>query len=333
MRRLTLVLIVVIVAGTALWVTLTPPAETVVTDGAEAGQDQSLPNEPPMASGTTEPSSTGNSQPASPIRAAFYYPWFPSAWDQGGVDPFTNFTPSLGRYDTKDEAVIDEQLTLARDAGIEAFISSWWGAGHHTDKALETLLRRTTQDGSPNPDLRWAIYYEEEGQLDPGSASIAEDLRYLQSRYFALPGYLRVDGKPVVFVWADPDDAQGMVDRWAAAEREFGEDVFVVLKVFNGYQSASNQPDSWHQYAPASPYSEHLPHSVAISPGFWLVGENSRLDRDLSRFASDVERMNQSGAFWHLITSWNEWGEGTAVEPAESCCFRCRCCLPPTPGP
>lgn len=338
MGRLTLVFIAVIVAGAALWAVLTPQAETDAVSGVEAGEEPSVPDEQPPseetdglgptasdASATTQPSSTSNpapsatsgGQPASPIRAAFFYPWFPDAWDQGGMDPFTNFTPSLGRYDTMDTAVIDEQLALARDAGIEAFIASWWGAGHHTDQALGTLLRQTTRDGSPNPDLRWAIYYEEEGQSDPRSSSIAEDLRYLRSRYFALPGYLRVDGKPVVFVWADRNDAQGMVDRWAAAEQEFGDDVFVVLKVFNGYESAQNQPDSWHQYEPASPYSEHLPHSVAVSPGFWLAGEAPRLGRDLSRFASDVERMNESGAFWHLITSWNEWAEGTSVEPAD----------------
>src|SRR5437870_9320214 len=35
-------------------------------------------------------------QPAFPIRAAFYYPWFPEAWNQRGITPYSNFTPSLG---------------------------------------------------------------------------------------------------------------------------------------------------------------------------------------------------------------------------------------------
>src|SRR5262249_12568435 len=29
----------------------------------------------------------GDPQPSFPIRAAFYYPWFPEAWTQGGVYP------------------------------------------------------------------------------------------------------------------------------------------------------------------------------------------------------------------------------------------------------
>ena len=39
-----------------------------------------------------------DSQPSFPIRAAFYYPWFPQAWDQQGFDPFTNYTPTSGFY-------------------------------------------------------------------------------------------------------------------------------------------------------------------------------------------------------------------------------------------
>jgi hypothetical protein len=40
-----------------------------------------------------------DSQPSFPIRTAFYYPWFPEAWNQQGFNPFTNYTPSLVFYD------------------------------------------------------------------------------------------------------------------------------------------------------------------------------------------------------------------------------------------
>ncbi|RPJ26412.1 MAG: hypothetical protein EHM33_11625, partial [Chloroflexi bacterium] len=40
-----------------------------------------------------------DTQPSFPIRAAFYYPWFPEAWDQRAINPYTNYTPSLGFYD------------------------------------------------------------------------------------------------------------------------------------------------------------------------------------------------------------------------------------------
>jgi hypothetical protein len=59
------------------------------------------------------------------------YPWFAEAWDQGGLDPFTQFTPSLGRYDSSDSGIIDRQVALATGAGLDAFINSWWSGSSH----------------------------------------------------------------------------------------------------------------------------------------------------------------------------------------------------------
>src|SRR3954463_3464751 len=49
-------------------------------------------------------------QPRLPIRAAFYYPWFPEAWRQRGIDPFTHFPPAAGFYSEDDAAVIRHQV-------------------------------------------------------------------------------------------------------------------------------------------------------------------------------------------------------------------------------
>jgi hypothetical protein len=40
---------------------------------------------PPPASAGAAAAPAGSSQPAAPIRAAFFYPWFPSAWTQQGI--------------------------------------------------------------------------------------------------------------------------------------------------------------------------------------------------------------------------------------------------------
>ena len=247
-----------------------------------------------------------------PIRAAFMYPWFPNAWNQGGQLPFSQFTPSSGLYDSSDPATIDRQVEQATDAGLEAFIASWWGPGHHTDAALTAVFDQVPQ--SPNPDFRIAVYYEEEGQSHPSPSAIKDDLDYLE-RFFDSPNYLRIDNKPVVFVWADVNDRADMATRWSDAKNLFG-DVYVVLKVFPGFRDVADQPDSWHQYAPADNYSEHLPFSATVSPGFWHANEETpRLERDPVRFRNDVEAMTTSDAFWQLVTTWNEWGEGTGVEP------------------
>ncbi len=311
----------VIVAGSSA--TATPTRTATAKPSATATKvPPTATNVPPTATATmtaVPPTATPagtNYQPAAPIRAAFFYPWFPQAWTQQGIFPFTNYHPSLGWYSSTDDAIIDTQLTLALQAHLDAFIASWWGQGQHTDTAFQYILNRSERAGSPYQNMRWAIYYENESLGDPSSATILNDLQYLAAKALTHPGYLKVNGKPVVFVYADANDACGMADRWVQAKNAFGGNVYIVLKVFPGYLNCASQPDSWHQYSPAVGFDQQGKLSAAAAPGFWLKGQPVRLVRDPVRFESDVKKVVASGAFWQLITTWNEWGEGTSVEPA-----------------
>ncbi len=252
---------------------------------------------------------TTRAQPRFPIRAAFYYPWFPEAWRQQGLDPFTHFTPSAGFYSEDETTTIRRQIAAMRYGRIDAGIASWWGRGSRSDRRIASLL--AAAHGTP---FRWALYYEPEGQGDPSPAAIRADLAYIRDRYASDPAYLRVNGRFVVFVYADANDGAAMADRWKAAN-DTG--AYVVLKVFSGYRQVASQPDAWHQYAPARAEDSQPGQSFAVSPGFWHAREAApRLERSVGRFAGSVRAMIASGAPWQLVTTFNEWGEGTAVEPA-----------------
>jgi hypothetical protein len=274
----------------------------------------------PSASATNPPNPTvtppaNNYQPGFPIRAAFAYPWFPEAWNQQGYNPFTNYTPSLGFYDSGSVSVIQDHISAMTYANFSAAILSWWGEGSRTDQRVASILGATP--GSSNPNFRWSLYYENESQADPAIEQIQGNLQYIQSHYGNDPSFLRVNGKFVVFVYADALDSCGMVDRWVQANIALGHPAYIVLKVFSGYRSCSNQPDSWHQYGPAVAVDEQKGYSYAISPGFWKKGEaNPRLARNLTDWSSNVKSMVASGEPWQLVTTLNEWGEGTSVESA-----------------
>jgi len=250
----------------------------------------------------------GDYQPTFPIRAVFYYPWFPEAWSQGGINPYTNYSPTLGYYSSADPAVIRQHIAAMQYGGIAAGIASWWGQGHLTDQHFATILATTA--GST---LRWTIYYEPEGQGNPAVSQITADLIYLRDHYGGDPSYLRIAGRFVVFVYADATDGCSMVDRWKQANSV---NAYIVLKVFAGYKTCANQPDGWHQYAPSVAADSQGAFSYSISPGFWKVGEAPRLTRDLARWTTNIGNMIASGARFQLITTFNEWGEGTAVESA-----------------
>ena len=247
-------------------------------------------------------------QPKLPIRAAFYYPWFPETWGPSS-NPFTNYHPSAGLYDSTDSATIKHHIDAMQYGGIQAGISSWWGQGTKTDQRMPGLLRAADGTG-----FRWTVYYEPEAQGDPTVAQLQDDLTYLSSHYGNDPSFLRIDGRFVVFVYADGADACGMASRWAQANTV---NAYIVLKVFSGFKTCAQQPAGWHQYGPASASADMAPYSYTISPGFWKKGETARLTRDPARWANQVAAMASSTAQFQLITTFNEWGEGTAVESAD----------------
>jgi Glycosyl hydrolase family 99 len=246
-----------------------------------------------------------------PVRAAFYYPWFPETWTVRGRH--VGYRPGLGYYSSSEAAVVRSHMRQLQHAGMEAAIASWWGQGTHFESfRLPLLLNTTVSLASP---LKWAVYHEQEGNTDPSVAALQADLSYLAARYARHPAYARVGGRPVIFVYNANDSTCEVADRWqqAAAGRWY-----VVLKVFPAYTTCARQPDSWHQYAPAQPASVQVPHSYNISPGFWRADEAApRLARDPARWRQNIQAMVASGARWQLVTSFNEWGEGTAVENAQ----------------
>jgi hypothetical protein len=279
--------------------------------GPGSGSSGAAPGGSVTAPSTGPPPPAPNGEPSFPIRAAFYYPWFPETWGSGS-SKYTHYHPTAGFYSSDDTAVIARHLDELRYGNIQVGISSWWGQGHYTDKRLGTILSVTHSTGSP---VRWAVYYENEGFGDPSVAQLASDLKYLRDKYASDPAFLKLGGRFVVFAYGDGNDSCGMVDRWRQASAGTG--AYIVLKLFPGYMSCASQPDGWHQYAPAVRADAHPGQSFEVSPGFWLATDSApRLARDPGCFRAAVRDMVASGAPWQLVTTFSEWGEGTSVEPA-----------------
>lgn len=235
------------------------------------------------------------------IRAAFYYPWFPETWGSGTI-----FQPSLGAYKSE-LGIIQTHVAEMRYSRHTAAIASWWGPGTPYDSRIATCLQ-----AAEGTAFKWCVYHEMEGYKDPSVSLLRDDLAYLQYTYAQHRNYLRINRKPVIFVYAGMGDGAEMTDRWQQAS---GGAFHICQKIFPGFMSSPSQPDSWHEYAPAAPVSNFSPLSFSVSPGFAKPGEDIRLPRDPARFRANVKAMDDSEAFWKLTTTFNEWGEGTAVEP------------------
>ena len=127
----------------------TPASVSASASGAPTGSPQATSPSPTSAFTPTEtpvptnPPPLPGSQPSLPVRAAFYYPWFPEAWNQQGLNPFTHYNPSLGWYDSSASATIHAHIGAMQYAGIQVAISSWWGVGTRSDTRIPTILANT----------------------------------------------------------------------------------------------------------------------------------------------------------------------------------------------
>jgi glycoprotein endo-alpha-1,2-mannosidase len=110
-------------------------------------------------------------------------------------------TPKLGRYDSTDPNVVRDHIAQSVRGGIAFWASSWWRPGDYTDTTLHDVIFKHPDAGK----LKYAILYESTGRLGtfarPDYSRWIDDLNYLQKTYFDHPYYLRIDGRPVLFVY------------------------------------------------------------------------------------------------------------------------------------
>jgi hypothetical protein len=259
------------------------------------------------------------SQPSLPLRLAFYYGWFPEVWFDTATFPFSRYDPLPGGYyDSADARLLSTQIAAMQYGKIGAGIWSWWGRGTPTDLRFPVALAMARQTS-----FRWAVYYEPEGYGDPSPPQIRSDLEYIRDTYASNPSYLRIDGRFVVFAYGGRESCS-VADRWTQAAQGLG--AYIVLPAFDGFRDCASQPDSWHFYSASIAEFELHGYSFGVCPGFWRIDEpqprlvrdepQPRLVRDVQRFAQDVRDMVASHEPLQLVLTFNEWGEGTAVEDA-----------------
>ncbi|NRA47257.1 MAG: hypothetical protein HRU09_20085 [Oligoflexales bacterium] len=127
-----------------------------------------------------------------------------------------------------------------------------------------------------------------------------------------------------------------VVSKWRDAVTELknsdGIEWHVVLKVFGNYRECDigQATITWHQYGPSTVTHQHGhskniegfegSSSFVVSPGYRKANydDGKFLRRNSSDWEAAVKNMVDSNAIWHLITTFNEWGEGTGIEPVHN---------------
>lgn len=255
--------------------------------------------------------------------AIFYYPWYgtPSVdggwrhWNQNNhqppVDLYSRYYPLNGPYSSADPKVVNQQMTEIAAAGVDEVVVSWWGRGSDEDRLLPLVLAAARRHGL-------AIGVHLEPYQGRSTATVAQDLPYLQSL-----------GIRDVFVYHPQDFA---ASDWATLHAEVpamrlfaGTELvgFAAAGHFNGFYTYDfmNYGASKFVRLCQEAHAVHLLCGPSVGPGYdgTRAGESpgGRGRRNGQTYDALWRAALAAGADIVTITSFNEWGEGTQIEPAQ----------------
>ncbi len=283
----------------------------------------------------------GTALPLEKMVWAFYYPWYGTPQGPTGYwlhwDPNNHYastdTPLLGYYDSLSDSVVHRQMKWARKHGIEAFISSWWGIHSFEDNALDLILETAREES-----LKISIYLEaswdaQNASISDRPAVFAHELNYLIDTYGSHPAFSKLNGDPVIFIYAYPLGLIPIED-WATVLEHVTLDAVFIADSFD--PRAFEIFDGCHSYNPVALSDEELDllywnasvqsyYCGKIFAATVMPGYDDRIIRVPGLFVprengvfyqSRWDIATSNSPHWVLITSWNEWHEGTEIEPS-----------------
>jgi hypothetical protein len=258
----------------------------------------------------------------------------------------TLYWPDLTPYDNRHQSVITQHFDWMQAAGITAVIVSWWGAGSHSDVALPLIIKTAASFGMK---VAFGI-----PQLNGWSPTHV--LTYLLQTYGDEGPILRVQGQPVFFIntvaWSVGGDTG-----WQSAAQRAAQNTGIVpwlaanILASNGFiqgslggaVQAAYRYSTHADFAPLSGITT-LEQIEAKAPDYYAtqvaaVGDavsiavvlprhnGTRVHsgvQDLIVEGHDGQTMfallhaaSAANPDWIAVVSWNEWGEGSMLEPSK----------------
>lgn len=329
---------------------------------------------------------------------AHYYSWFPENWKGGyyGEKLQPPLQPTLGLYKSGTPEVVHAHALMAKERGVNCFVLDWWPSrpafrerifnagkqlsqqeGMCTVLLYETLdIRQPHERRKPGERINVVFLSRERSQR------MAEQWVRLTKDYMQNPHYLRIQGRPVLFLYATRH-LVGDVGQRIAEAREYvraktGENLYLVgdevyfevpegdgevlnllpthepswarvtsfdaLFLYNPYDASRSQhggssgveqfvadTERLHSryFAVAAqlgmpffplalvgyddtahrPREKHFPIPRVLPSGETLLEASRR--RWVRPFLSTAQNIS-------TLTSWNEWNEGSQLEPSET---------------
>ncbi|MER5981532.1 ThuA domain-containing protein [Streptomyces sp. NPDC001787] len=285
--------------------------------------------------------------PGTPPKAAsssdvhlFYYPWYGNPgtsggwrhWQQGGNTPpdaiGADLYPKLGPYDSGDiSGAVEQHMRWIERSGAGVIVYSWWGQGSYEDSLAGRVMDAAARHGI---EVAWHI----EPYSGRTAASVVDDIAHLNGKYGNHPAHYRDaahGNRPAFYVfeslriqdWSALDTVRDSAIVLAQTTDTTKVAHFGGLYTYDGIAGAT--APGWKQagdYARAN----GLVWSPSVAPGYIddravpgnttpTLGRENGASYDLE-WSNALDPAIGGSPDWVSVTSFNEWHEGSPIEPA-----------------
>ncbi|SHJ72557.1 glycoside hydrolase family 71/99-like protein [Aquimarina spongiae] len=265
--------------------------------------------------------------------------------ENGNAQIASYYNPMIGPYSSNDPDLHEYHFLTMKLSGVDGVIFDWYGSKDLHDYGLIKQSTETFIETLEDLGLKFSIMYEDRVAMQAAQAGLStstvaaaqEDFSYINDTYFSSPEYMEYNGKKLLFVfgphhinteneWNEvfevlpEENHPDYLTLWAASNRVGANSAGEFLWVDKDHLLA-------HEY-----YYDTYPTMNKITvgssyPGFksfykdggWSDGINEwSIDTDQGN--TFVETLNythhEQSDFIQIIT-WNDFGEGTMIEPTE----------------
>lgn len=257
-----------------------------------------------------------------------------------GNDIAANYFPEAGIYSSKDKTTIRRHMEEMVEAKIGVVVLTWWKEGDVGTESIPIILNEAARAG-----LKVCFHIEPYGGRT--AASVKEDMNHLTRTYGEHQGFYHLDGKPVYICYDSykiPSDdwAEVLTPEGSNTIRGTDSDAIVIgllLNISDREEIKSSGFDGFYTYFGATGFTE------GSTPEYWAELQEWSVENDMIFIPSvspgyiDTRvrpwnanniRDRENGDYYERmftqaidskvsiigITSFNEWHEGTQIEPS-----------------
>ncbi len=270
--------------------------------------------------------------------------WSDTTWNNagkfsGGNNIGANFFPELGCYSSNDTAVIEKHFSLMKEAKIGVCVISWWGKDSFEDQSIPLYLNVAKKHG-----LKIAFHLE---PFYKSVKEVREQLTYIHQQYGKHSALFTPNGKPLFYIydsykinekdWSKLLTTDGslsirntkldatMIGLWVEEnEHDFflhsGFDGFYTYFASDGFVYGSTT-SNWPILSTFAKQND-LIFIPCVGPGYkdtrirpWN-NQNSKEREGGNYYEKMFRHALRVKPKYIGITSFNEWHEGTQIEPA-----------------